>query len=137
MNKKTIIIIIIILVLALSITGILLSQNSIQVSNSTTKQSIIEITDIINIEEDIKVENIKVINKNNKWYLNIDIINNSEEEKTLTDYEVLLYDSNDNYIKTIGIDTQIVVEAKQKHTLSLENTSDISNTKRIEIVKNN
>ena len=125
-----------ILVTAICIVSILLlfTKKEEHIENTIKQNNNIEIQDTITLDN-IEANNIKILSKNNKWYLNIDFINNTEEEQTLNDYEVILYDTNNNYIKTIGIDIPITINKQEKHTLSLESTTDISNTKKIEIVK--
>ena len=136
MKNKTILLIVSILVTAICIVSILLlfTKKEEHIENTIKQNNNIEIQDTITLDN-IEANNIKILSKNNKWYLNIDFINNTEEEQTLNDYEVILYDTNNNYIQTIGIDIPITINKQEKHTLSLESTTDISNTKKIEIVK--
>ena len=136
MKNKTILLIVSILVVAICIISIILlfTKKEEHIENTIKQNNNIEIQDTITLDN-IEANNIKILSNNNKWYLNIDFINNTEEEQTLNDYEVILYDTNNNYIKTIGINIPITINKQEKHTLSLESTTDISNTKKIEIVK--
>ena len=136
MKNKTILLIVSILVVAICIISIILlfTKKEEHIENTIKQNNNIEIQDTITLDN-IEANNIKILSNNNKWYLNIDFINNTEEEQTLNDYEVILYDTNNNYIRTIGINIPITINKQEKHTLSLESTTDISNTKKIEIVK--